>query len=180
MNSRAQAAECVDALLRAWNARDLDAFTALLAPDVCWHDLGMWSPPAVGREAVRRFCESLLQAFPDFRFELRHPVCLAEDGSSCAIPWTITATNTGPLIPPGFAATGRRVHFHGFDYLRFRDGLVAQIETRFDLVDPVEQMFGLRVRPIPGSFKERCFVWMQRALAAWVRRKPQSRIGTSH
>ncbi|MDO8545396.1 MAG: nuclear transport factor 2 family protein [Opitutaceae bacterium] len=172
MSCRAQVPALVEAVLRAWNARDLDAFTALLTPDVYWHDLGMPSPPAVGREAVRRFSESILRAFPDFRYEIRHPICIAEDGSCCVIPWTITATNTGPLNPPGFAPTGRRVHFHGLDYFKFRDNLVAHIETRFDPAEPVEQMFGLRVRPLPGSLKERCFVWFQRAQAAWIRRRP--------
>ena len=173
MSSRAQISALVESILRAWNTRDLEAFTALLTPDVYWHDLGMPSPPAVGREAARRFSESILRAFPDFHYEIRHAICIAEDGSGCVIPWTITATNTGPLDPPGFAPTGRHARFHGLDYLRFRDGLVSHIETRFDPAEPVEQLFGLRVRPIAGSLKERCLVWLQRAQARWLRRKPR-------
>ena len=33
--------EIVQALLEAWNARDLDRFVAMLTEDVEWHDLGM-------------------------------------------------------------------------------------------------------------------------------------------
>ncbi len=160
----------VRALLDAWNARDLDAFTAMMTPDVYWHDLGMPAPPAVGRDAVRRFSEAALRAFPDFRYEIRAPICVAEDGLSCLVPWTISATNLGRLDPPGFAPAGRGVHFDGLDYFQFRDGLVARLETRFDPADPIEQLMGIRLRPSPGSLRERTLVSLQRVVAWWRRR----------
>ncbi len=169
MNPRTQVVAQVDAVMAAWNARDLDNFTALLTPDVYWHDLGMPSPPAVGREAVRRFSESVLRAFPDFRYEIRPPICIAEDGSRCVVPWTITARQTGFFDPPGFAPTGGSVRFDGLDYLEFRDGLISRIETRFDPADPIEQLYGWQLRPAPGSWRERGLVWLQRAHAAWTR-----------
>jgi ketosteroid isomerase-like protein len=167
--NRTEVAQRVEDLLRAWNARDLDGFLAFLTPDVYWHDLGMPAPPAVGRDAVRRFCESLLRAFPDFAYEVRGPLCIADDGSGCVVPWTISASHRGPFDPPGFAPTGRSVHFNGLDYLEFRGDRVARIETRFDPVEPIEQLLGLRVRPPSGSWRERCLVWAQRAGAAWLR-----------
>lgn len=160
----------VRTLLAAWDTRDLDAFVGLLAPDVYWHDLGMPHPPAIGREAVRRFSESVLRAFPDFTLTLRSPLCVAADGLSCVVPWTITATNTGVLDPPGVAPTGQRVRFDGLDYIQFRDGLVTRIETRFDPVEPLEQLLHIRLRPRPGSLRERIFVLLQRPRAAWLRR----------
>jgi len=164
----------IEALLGAWKARNLDAMVSYLTEDVVWHDLGMWSPPAVGRDAVRRFSESLLRAFPDFQVEIRHPICVSEDGSCCVIPWTITATNLGPVDPPGFAPTGRRVRFDGMDFLIFRGEQVSRIETRFDPEVPMEQLLGWRLRPRSGSFLERCLVRAQRARAAWLRRKSYS------
>jgi len=173
--NRTEVAERVEAILRAWDTRDIPGFLALLTPDVYWHDLGMPAPPAVGREAVRCFCDSLLHAFPDFHVEIRAPLCIADDGSSCVIPWTITATHAASLDPPGFAPTGRRIRFSGFDYLQFRDGLVARIETRFDPVEPIEQLLGWHVRPPAGSWRERCLVWVQRGLAAWLRARGTAR-----
>jgi len=170
MPTSAEAIELVEALLAAWNERDLDRFTSLLTTDIYWHDLGMPSPPAVGRDSVRRFSESLLRAFPDFRYEIRGPICTAADGTSCVIPWTISATNTGRFEPPGFAPTGRKAHFSGLDYFTIRNGLVARIETRFDPAEPIAQLFGWELRPRPGSWTERVFVWIQRARAAWLRR----------
>jgi steroid delta-isomerase-like uncharacterized protein len=169
MSIPSQPRSIVDAVLDAWNARDLDRFTSLLTEDVYWHDLGMLHPPAVGRDAVLRFSETVLRAFPDFHYEIRHPICVAEDGTRCVVPWTITATNSGPYDPPGMAPTGRRVRFSGFDYMELRNGKVARIETRFDLADAVEQLLGICLRPPAGSLRERCLVWAQHALAAWVR-----------
>ena len=160
----------VDGILRAWNARDLDGFVSFMTPDVYWHDLGMPHPPAVGRDAVRRFSESALRAFPDFRYELRGAICIGEDGRSCVVPFTVHATSTGVFNPPGFAPTGRSVRFAGLDYLQFRDGLVERIETRFDPLDPIEQLLGLHLRPTPGSWLERCLVGIQRTRAASLRR----------
>jgi steroid delta-isomerase-like uncharacterized protein len=174
MSSPSQARSIVDAVLDAWNARDLDRFTSLLTEDVYWHDLGMLHPPAVGRDAVRRFIETVVRAFPDFSMSVRHPICIAEDGSRCVVPWTITATNSGPYEPPGMAPTGRRLCFSGFDFIEIRDGRVARIETRFDPAEVIQQLLGLRLVPPPGSWRERCLVWAQHALAAWLRGRGQA------
>jgi steroid delta-isomerase-like uncharacterized protein len=174
MSSPSQARSIVDAVLDAWNARDLDRFTSLLTEDVYWHDLGMLHPPAVGRDAVRRFIETVVRAFPDFSMSVRHPICVAEDGSRCVVPWTITATNSGPYEPPGMAPTGRRLCFSGFDCIEIRDGRVARIETRFDPAEVIQQLLGLRLVPPPGSWRERCLVWAQHALAAWLRGRGQA------
>jgi hypothetical protein len=170
MMTRSQICGRVDDLLAAWNARDLDGFVAQLAPDVYWHDLGMPHPPAVGRHAVRAFSESVLRAFPDFRYELRGPICVAEDGRSCVVPFIITATQSAPLTPPGFAPTHRLVRIEGLDYLQFDESYVTRIETRFDILDTLEQLLGLSLRPAPGSFRERIAVRIQRVVA-WARRK---------
>jgi steroid delta-isomerase-like uncharacterized protein len=174
MDPHTHVADTVAALLAAWNARDLVRFTSFLTEDVYWHDLGMLHPPMVGREAVRAFSDTVLRAFPDFHFELRRPICAAADGSCAVVPWTISATNTGPYDPPGLAPTGRRLRFDGMDFIEFRDGLIARIETRFDLIDVMEQILGMSLRPAAGSWRERGLVEAQRLVAAWVRRRRPS------
>ncbi len=169
MDAHIPATDTVAALLAAWNARDLVRFASFLTEDVYWHDLGMLHPPVVGREAVRAFSDTVLRAFPDFQYRLRRPVCVAADGSCCVVPWTITATNTGPYDPPGLAPTGRRLRFDGMDFVDIRDGLVARIETRFDVVEVREQMLGLSLRPAEGSWRERLLVGIQRLVAMWAR-----------
>lgn len=169
--TRTDVISCVDALVAAWNAQDVEKFVSFLTEDIWWHDLGMPAPPIIGRTEVQGFVESILLAFPDMRYELRGSVCISDDGISCVVPWVIHATNTGYLTPPGFAPTGRRVRLEGLDYLTFRDGLVARIETRFDPAELVEQLFGLQLRPRPGSMRERALVLLQRVKAAWIRRR---------
>lgn len=159
----------VEAMLDAWNKRDVERFVGFFAEDGYWHDLGMPHPPAVGRASLLAFSESVLRAFPDFALTVRAPICVAENGQSCVVPWTITATSTGYLDPPGFAPTGRRVRFDGMDYMQFRGDLIARVETRFDPAEPIGQMLGFELRPPAGSLRERMAVLAQRAVAWWQR-----------
>lgn len=168
MNSQ-EVDSLVEDLVTAWNERDLEAVLSYLTDDVVWHDPAM-QVPAVGREAVREFSESVLRAFPDFRYTIRHPVCFAADGSRCAVPWLITATNLGPWEPPGFGPTGRRVEFQGVDLLELHGCKVKRIDTFFDVTKPAEQLLSV-VRPQAGSRLERVLVRIQRVRAAWLRRK---------
>jgi predicted ester cyclase len=170
-----QAEEIVRDVLEAWNARDLPRFLSFLTDDVEWYDLGMPHPPARGRDAVQKFSEVVLRAFPDFTYTLQLPICVAPDGSRCAVLWKIDATHSGLFDPPGFAPTGRHASFEGVDILDFRGPRICRIRTLFDLVEAGSQLVGMRLRPDPGSFRERCAVRAQRVLAAWLRRRPLMR-----
>ena len=120
----------VERMAAAWNARDLEGYLSLLTEDVVWDDPAMQAP-AVGRDAVKSFSETVLRAFPDFHYTIRQPLCIAPNGSRCAVPWKITGTHLEPMEPPGFAPTGRRVEFEGVDMLEFRGGRVSRIDTQF-------------------------------------------------
>jgi serine/threonine protein kinase len=61
-------------LLDAWNARDVPSYVGLMTEDVEWDDPAMPQPPARGRAAVQAFSESVLRAFPDFRYEILGPL----------------------------------------------------------------------------------------------------------
>ena len=155
----------VVALLAAWDARDVEAFGALLADDVEWYDPAMPAPPSRGRAQVVSFAASVLRAFPDFRYEIQPPACISLDGSRCALVWRISATHLEPLDPPGFAPTGRRAVIEGVDVLDIRDGRISRILTAFDAIPAAEQLLGLRLRPSPNSWREWLIVRLQRILA---------------
>ncbi|RJQ56689.1 MAG: DUF4440 domain-containing protein [Actinobacteria bacterium] len=169
--SSAAAEDIARSLLAAWNARDLEAFVALLAEDVEWYDPAMPQPPARGRPAVRAFAEAVLEAFPDFEYEVQEPLCSADDGSRCAIVWRISATHLHPLRPLGYAPTRRKADFDGVDVLDIREGKVTRILTAFDLLPAAEQLLGLRLRPVPGTWRAKGAVAVQRAVAYFARRK---------
>jgi len=156
-------------LLEAWNRRDLVQFAALLDDEVWWYDPAMPSPPARGKVAVRSFAESVIAAFPDFRYSIREPACVSADGHRCVLPWRIEATHSGWMRPPGFAPTNRRAAFDGVDLLECKDGKITRIETWFDALPAAEQLLGLRLRPKPGGFRERILVLLQRLFAARAR-----------
>ena len=157
-------------LLDAWNARDIERFVGLLSEDVEWYDPGMVQPPARGRAAVRQFVEEVLEAFPDFRYEVDGPVCASDDGSRCAIAWRITATHSKPLRPLGFAPTGRSVDMRGVDVIDVEDGKIARIRTAYDPIEAAEQLLGMPLRPVPGTWRARLAVVAQRFLA-WIARR---------
>ena len=163
--------DIVTRLLDAWNARELGAFTELLSVDVEWYDPAMPQPPVRGRDAVRAFAENILEAFPDFRYEVDGSICTAADGSRCAIVWRISATHKHPLRPLGYAPTGRRATFEGVDVLDIRDGKIARIRTSFDPVLAAEQLLGMQLRPIPGTWRATVAVMIQRILAWRARRR---------
>jgi steroid delta-isomerase-like uncharacterized protein len=158
----------VEAMAAAWNRGDLDGCVAFLTDDVVWDDPAM-PAAAAGRAAVRSFSEAVLRAFPDFRYTIRGPVCVAEDGSRCAVPWRIEATHTATLTPPGYGPTGRRAVFEGVDLLELREDRVARIDTYFNPLVAAEQLLDVSLRPAPGSWRERLLVGAQRLRASWLR-----------
>ena len=166
--------DLVEAMVSSWNDRDLDRFLNLLTDDVYWNDPAM-PAPASGRESVRRFSESVLRAFPDFVYEIRGELCIAPDGSSCAVPWRISGTHLDLLEPPGFGPTNRSVVFEGVDLLSFRDSQVARIETYFDVIVPAQQLLGMSLRPAPGTLREWLVVRVQRLIAFACRLRSRMR-----
>ena len=66
------------------------------------------------------------RASPDVRIAVMGPPAVAQDGVSSYFPWRMRGTNTGPIDPPGFAATGRSVDIHGVDVARIVDGQIVE------------------------------------------------------
>ena len=160
--------DLIQKMVEAWNGRDLDFILNLLHENVVWDDPAMQSP-AVGRDAVKSFIKSLLVAFPDFGYEIRHPICIASTGNRCAVPWRITVTHLASFNPPGFGPTGQAAVFEGIDLIDFEGHRICKIETQFNPVIAAEQFLSLRIRPRAGSLQEKLMVWIQRTRAWHLR-----------
>ncbi len=167
----------LQAVVDAWKERNWDRILSLLTPDVEWYDLGMLHPPARGRDAVLAFAESVIGAFPDFDLKIEGPVCVAPDGSRCAVHRRITGTHAGVYSPPGFAPTGRRASFVGVDLIEFRGKQISRILSLFDVLDAAGQLTGVALRPPEGSFRERLLVLMQRTVAFFARHRSRGAAG---
>lgn len=154
----------VDRAFAAWNSNDGDGLAALCTEDVEWIDAAMPSP-LKGRPEVAGFVAWFFVGLPDGRFELVGEPAISVDGRTAYQPWRLTGTNTGPLDPPGFAATGKPIDLLGLDQYRFRGGLIARYRTFYDRV---ELMYQLGILPPPKSRGERAIVMLQR-LDRWLR-----------
>ena len=151
----------------AWNSRTAEQVTALCAEDVSWED-PLTDVPERGRQAVSDYLGSVWRAFPDLHFTWPEGPYASFDGIKLALHWRVTGTMLGPMDPPGFAPTGRRIELDGIDLLELRDGLVCAYFGVFD-ARGIAQQAGLL--PAPGSGGERVAVALQRLQAPVARRR---------
>jgi steroid delta-isomerase-like uncharacterized protein len=161
------ARDFADRWQRAWNSRDPAQVTALCTEDVVWDD-PITEQPEQGGAAVAEYLRSVWRAFPDLRFSWPEGPYASFAGIKLALHWRLTGTMIGPMDPPGFAPTGRRIDLDGIDLLELRDGLCCAYQGFFDR-HAVAQQVG--VAPPSGSQAERVAVGAQRLLAAIERRR---------
>lgn len=150
----------------AWNGQNAQAMADLLTEDVVWSDPAL-PEPVRGIAAVQEFMRSSWQAFPDLRFEEPNPPHLSVNGDRVAWAWRMHGTMNGPVEPPGFAPTGRKMTVDGVDLWILRDGRIADYRAFYDLMDLARQ---LGIMPPTGSRAERATVGMQRLQARFQRR----------
>lgn len=155
-----------------WNSHDIDGVLDCMTEDVYWDDPAMPSP-ARNKAEVRRWCEIVQRAIPDFHFAIVNVYCGPEH--HYAVEWKATGTLTGPFDPPGFAPTNRHFVTHGVDTQQFRDGRICRIVTTFHEMRASEQMGLLPPRARPGSPGERLFVALQH-VAAWFQRRSRGSL----
>jgi steroid delta-isomerase-like uncharacterized protein len=161
------ARDFADRWQKAWNSRTADAVTSLCTEDVVWDD-PITEKPARGRAAVAEYLVGVWRAFPDLEFDWPEGPYASFNGIKLALHWHVSGTMLGPMEPPGFAPTGRRIDLEGVDLLELRDGLCCNYQGFFDR-QTVAQQIG--AAPVTGSQAERVAVGAQRLLAAIERRR---------
>ena len=148
-----------------WNSQDAELIEPLVTEDIVWLDPAL-SEPARGVGEVKEFMRTSWIAFPDLRFT-PGPMWLDPHEDSMTWAWRMEGTNSGPLEPPGFAPTGRRIDIDGIDVWDFVDGRIQRYRAYYDMALVAQQ---LGVMPSPGSRGERVGVMLQRAQARFARR----------
>ena len=73
----------------------------------------------------RSSCARASAAFPDLHFGEPDPPLLSVCGDVVFWAWHMQGTHRGPIDPPGFAPTGRRMRVDGVDQWTMRDGRIA-------------------------------------------------------
>jgi steroid delta-isomerase-like uncharacterized protein len=158
--------EFVTRYLAAWNGCDTDAIADLATSDVVWADPAL-AAPLEGVPAVQEFMRTSFAAFPDLRFEEPDPPLMAASGDDVLWAWRMEGTHQGPIDPPGFAPTGRRMAVEGIDRWTMREGRIARYRAFYDTNELARQ---LGIVPAPGSGTERGMVALQRLQARLARR----------
>ena len=77
----------------------------------------------------------LRTAFPDMTVTLE---TLVADEESIAFPYTLTGTQTGPLM--GFAPTGKKIKIRGMQISRFKDGKMVERWGNSDELGMLQQL----------------------------------------
>lgn len=144
--------------LAAWNDHDATAMADLVTEDVVWEDPAL-PGQAQGPAAVQDFMRAAWVAFPDLRFDETDTPHRTSGGDQVAWRWRMRGTNTGPIEPPGFAATGRRIEIEGVDLWTMRDGRIARYRAFYDFNALAVQ---LGLAPAPGSRLEQALATAQR------------------
>jgi steroid delta-isomerase-like uncharacterized protein len=90
---------------------------------------------ASGPEGYRMFFTGLRTAFPDMSVALETKVA---DEESIAIAYTLTGTQTGPLM--GFAPTGKKIKVRGMQISKFKDGKMVERWGSSDELGMLQQL----------------------------------------
>ena len=110
-----------------------DVFKEVVSTENIDHD------PAAGQvqgpEGYRTFFTGLRTAFPDMSVTLETMVA---DEESIAFAYTLTGTQTGPLM--GFAPTGKKIKVRGMQISKFKDGKMVERWGSSDELGMLQQL----------------------------------------
>ncbi|MFD1512046.1 ester cyclase [Halomarina rubra] len=125
--------ETVRSYLNAFNDRDYDRLSELLAADVIEHGI---HDELHGPDEITGFLDAHFEAFPDYSGETDAMVA-ADD--TVTVRYTVRGTHTGEFedIEP----TGRTAEWTGMAMYRVEDGKIAEVwleENRLGLLEQLE------------------------------------------
>jgi len=115
------------------NGHDLDAIDRWFTDDFVDHVVIPGMPTGV--PGVRARHEMLFVAMPDIHISVDDVLA---DGERTAARFTITGTDTGGFM--GMPATNKAVTVTGMDFMRFRDGRIAEHWGEMDMMGLLQQL----------------------------------------
>ena len=133
----------------AWNSHEPDRLLELMTDDIVYQD-SLWPETMRDHGQVREFLQILWRALPDLEFEDLEGPFLASDAPTAVYRWRGTGTFTGLLEPHGFAPTGARVAFEGFELLEFQGDSLCRLRIVYDILGLYRQM-GIETTPVAGT-----------------------------
>ena len=130
----ADARETLNRMYDAWAKGDADAFGGLLAEDYVDHN------PTPGfaddKEGAKQFLTATMSATKDVDMNVEHIIVNGDTGAAhYTIEWTQVGDFMG-MVP----ADGKRLVMRGHDFVRFKDGLIAELWHCEDLFGIMGQL----------------------------------------
>jgi steroid delta-isomerase-like uncharacterized protein len=116
-----------------FNRGDVNAIDQFCAPDFKDHTAMPGQAPGV--QGLKQIMGAYFNAFPDMKIEVEDIIA---EGDLVAARFSGSATHKGDLF--GTAATGKRIHFSGTDFLRFKNGKVTDVWHQGDDVIALMQI----------------------------------------
>ncbi len=124
------------ALLRRWIEEGFNkgnlALLDEIFPDCVYHS------PTTGElkgEALKRFCASILAAFPDGQMTIEDQVA---EGDKVVTRWSFVGTHQDEMM--GIATTGKRITFSGMVIDRVVEGKVVEEREEWDALGMLQQL----------------------------------------
>jgi steroid delta-isomerase-like uncharacterized protein len=112
---------------------EIDRVDEFVRPDFENHTAGPGAPE--GAEGVRSGLAAFRAGFPDHDAEVVH---LVAEGDLVSTYKTFTGTHTGEFL--GIPPTGRRATIRVMDFVRYRDGRIAEHWSVVDIAGLREQL----------------------------------------
>jgi steroid delta-isomerase-like uncharacterized protein len=119
----------------AWNARNLDAFDEIFAPNAIDHDAQNPFADMRGPAEAKRVAEMYHGAFSDGRFEVEDQIA---ERDVVVTRWTAKGTNDGELM--GMPPTGKSVEIAGTTMARIANSQIAETWTCWDTLGMMQQL----------------------------------------
>ncbi|PSP97685.1 DUF4440 domain-containing protein [Halobacteriales archaeon QS_5_70_17] len=124
--------ELVRRYLNAFNERDGERLSELLAEDVVEHGI---SEELRGREEIVEFLEAHFETFPDYSGTTD---AMVAEGDTVAVRYTVSGTHTGEY--KGVEPTGHAAEWTGMAMYRIEDGAIAEVWLEEDRLGLLEQL----------------------------------------
>lgn len=116
-----------------WNGRKLEAFDALLAPDLANRDPN--NPVNSSRDTLKQFVQGIWIGFPDFNVRITDAIAEGDEVAKC---WLARGTHQGPFL--GIPATGKQVEFAGISVYRMQNARIVSISWSYDMLGLLQQL----------------------------------------
>lgn len=154
MDTQNDARNLAEAFLKAANAHDVDAMTAMWEPGAA-ENFPTFEQSFRVPDEFAAHARSVFDAFPDVQWDI---LSITQDGEHVVVRSRMHGTHLGPY--QGIAATGKPFAVDTIDSLQISDGRIVHNDVLFDGLTVLRQ---LGVLPPAGSRRERV---LQRAFNA--------------